>query len=359
MKTLLLVVAGVLVFFITGCVTTGEHSLIKEEYRSPQTGAVSDEKKTDLSFQEIPRKGELPLYSYKEKNWKEYIIGADDIIEIKVLQDERINTTQEAQPDGKITLFYAGDIRAAGLTPAQLREEVIERLRKYIQTPQVTVRVSGYKSKKVYIFGEIKLPGIFPLKGDTGLLDAIAHVGGLTTDADIRGGLLLRNNRYIPVDFEALLKKGDLSQNVLLQPEDIVFFPNLLDKKVFVLGEVNRPGVYNIRREMSLVEAVSLAGGFTNDARLDSVMLIRGGLNNPKASKLDLEDPEKKSIFLSLPLETQDIVYVSPTGIAKVERFFNRFHSIIEPIVWAERAIILGPKVGKSLKGEEVKGVIE
>jgi len=351
-KPFLFILPLLLTFSIIGCAS----AKLKKEVQSSEAPPVSTGEVTQqLSFQEIPVEKALSVKEERER--KEYLIGVGDTIEVKVLEDEKIDYTQEVQPDGKISLFLIGDIYAAEKTTTRLREDITNVLQKYVVKPHVTVRVTGYKSKKTYIFGEIKTPGIFPLNGDMYLLDAIAHAGGLTQDADIRGSLLTRNGQFIPVDFESLLKKGDLQQNVLLEPYDIIYFPSILDRKVYVLGEVNRPGVYNIRGEMNIMEAVSLAGGFTRDAKEDSLLLIRGGLNSPKVAQLSYDDKTKemkKGSFLnlaSIDLESQDIIYVSPTKFATVERFFQRFHSIIEPIVWAERAVVFSPDVERAFLG--------
>jgi polysaccharide export outer membrane protein len=129
--------------------------------------------------------------------------------------------------------------------------------------------------------------------------------------------------------------------------------------KVFVLGEVRRPGVFQSVGQMSAVEAVSMAGGFTLDAAPRTVLLVRGDIDDPELISLNLSDALKKGDFRQdLALLPGDVLYVPATTFASTERFFKRIDSILKPIVRVQTGIILMPQVEDALKGETVRSSI-
>src|SRR5206468_4712380 len=139
-----------------------------------------------------------------------------------------------------------------------------------------------------------------------------------------------------PVNFEKLLQ-GDGSQNVQVRPNDVVLVPNVKDKKVYVLGEVNRPTVVPLRSGLRLIESVSLAGGFTVNAAPRNVLLIRGGLGDPKIQTIDTNLITRKgSVSENVALQPGDIVYVPKSLIANVTKFFQDITTILAPFVLAE-----------------------
>lgn len=141
--------------------------------------------------------------------------------------------------------------------------------------------------------------------------------------------------------------------NYLVKPEVSVEIVSLNGQKIFVLGEVQQPGVYQIDPPTCLLEAISKAGGFTLDGKSSSVLLIRGGPENPVARKLDLKKSLEKGDFgQNVALQTGDVVYVPRTFISQVDRFFEHFENIIRPILWTEHGIVLEPLVEDVFTGD-------
>lgn len=141
--------------------------------------------------------------------------------------------------------------------------------------------------------------------------------------------------------------------NYLVNPEVSVEVMAFKGQKIFVLGEVHRPGVYQIDPPTTVLEAISNAGGFTLDGKDNSVVLIRGGASNPEIKKLDLESAlDKGEVSQNICLQTGDVVFVPRTFIANVDRFFSHFEKIIRPILLMEQAIILAPRVEDVFQGE-------
>lgn len=159
-----------------------------------------------------------------------YLIGVDDVLSILFWRDKDLSAPEiTVRPDGKVTLPLLNDIQAAGLSPEQLREAVLEAARKYVEDPNPTVIVKEIKSRKVFITGQVEKPGPYPLNGPTTILQLIATAGGLRDFADGKNISVMRNQQGQPLVFafsyQDLLKKKNLSQNIVLEPGDTVVVP--------------------------------------------------------------------------------------------------------------------------------------
>ena len=145
--------------------------------------------------------------------------------------------------------------------------------------------------------------------------------------------------------------------NYLVKPEISVDVVSLNGQKIFVLGEVKQPGVYQIDPPISMLEAISKAGGFTLDGKSSNVVLIRGGPKKPVARMVDLKKALEKGEFgQNIALQTGDVVYVPRTFIAQVDRFFNHFSNIIAPILWTEHSMAMEPLAEEVLTGHSSQG---
>lgn len=222
-----------------------------------------------------------PAQPQTEAPLNDYVLGEEDEIEISVYGNEDLQKTQAVRPGGYITFPLVGSIRASGRTPEQLREQIATQLANFVRNPQVSVIVREYNSRKVSVLGEVKAPGLHRISSNINVLEALSRAGGMNEDADLRGTLVLRGQQLVPVDFTRLLKQGDPSQNIPLLPGDVILVPNLNEKKVFVLGQVRSPLVVPLTPNLTLIEAISRAGGLTDDADLAGAMLVRGGAALP------------------------------------------------------------------------------
>lgn len=159
----------------------------------------------------------------------EFILGAGDMIEISVYRNEDLNKSVKINPSGKIMFPLIGDVDAAGKGIFKLRNELQERLSKYIIDPQVTVNVTSIQSQKVMVLGEVSNPGVLTLDSELSIMEAISKAGGMTSDAKLSNVLLIRRGNTKPdvvsLDLKKAFKNGDLSQNMMLQSGDIVYLP--------------------------------------------------------------------------------------------------------------------------------------
>ena len=161
----------------------------------------------------------------------EYRVGIPDTLAISAPRVLEIDTEQQTVGvDGKISLRLLGPVRVVGLTPKEIAAKLEELLRPYYQDPKVQVVVTGYESKKYYVFGEVSGPGPRPYTGKDSLIDALS-VAGPTFIAWRSQIQVIRpdpdpNKRVkVRVDLDEMIKTGDLRMNILLEPGDIVFVP--------------------------------------------------------------------------------------------------------------------------------------
>jgi polysaccharide export outer membrane protein len=159
----------------------------------------------------------------------DYVIGAEDVLAVVYWRDKDMTTEVAVRPDGKISLPLLNDVQAAGLTPAQLRERLIEASKDYFEDPSVTIVVRQMNSRKVFITGEVNKPGPYPLIASTTVLQLISIAGGLHEYADGKKIIIVRNENGKPVSFpfnyKDVVSRKNLRQNIELKPGDTVIVP--------------------------------------------------------------------------------------------------------------------------------------
>ena len=158
-----------------------------------------------------------------------YVIGADDVLAIRFWGQNDMSAEVNVRPDGRVTLPLLNDIQAAGLTPEQLRDNLVEAAQKFVEDPNATVTVKQINSRKVFITGQVEKPGPYSLTGSTTVLQLIAMAGGLKEFADGKNISLMRADGVGQVIFEfnyqEVLKRKNLQQNIELRPGDTIVVP--------------------------------------------------------------------------------------------------------------------------------------
>ncbi len=163
---------------------------------------------------------------------EDYQIGPEDVLEILVWKNEALSKTVTVRPDGKFSLPLIGDVEADGLTPREVKEAIIEKLRDYYkEPPHVSLIVQEAKSYVIYILGEVQRPDQYVVKRGTTFLQAIALAGGFTPFASTNNILLLRNGRKstkqvsINIRYKDILSGKNLENNLLLRSGDTIIVP--------------------------------------------------------------------------------------------------------------------------------------
>ena len=160
---------------------------------------------------------------------KPYILGAEDVIEVLVWKEDAFSRVVIIRPDGKISLPVIGDVKAAGLTTEELTEKITEKLKGFIDNPTVTVIVAQINSMKIYIQGEVARPGLYQLKSNTTVLQAISLAGGFSEWAKKDKIIIVREGNgkssRIPVNYKKIIWGKDISQSLILERGDTIIVP--------------------------------------------------------------------------------------------------------------------------------------
>jgi polysaccharide export outer membrane protein len=246
---------------------------------------------------------------------------------------------QKVTTDGKLFYPYAGELQVAGLTAQELRVEITKRLSdKILNDPQVDVRVTGYHSRKAFVAGAVNKPGYVHFNENPMTLpDVIAEVGGFDENANPKFVQIRRGEKIYNVDYVRAFKDNVPIDRILIQPGDQVFVPlrseTERDRKVYVLGEVNRTSVVRMDNYLSLAEALTAAGGVNVMYAAPSDIYV---IRNTSENKIDVYQLDaKNAMALALAdrfeLNPRDIVYVDASGIGT----WNRLLSLIMPTMQA------------------------
>jgi polysaccharide export outer membrane protein len=213
---------------------------------------------------------------------QEYIIGPRDILAVNVWGQQDLSKDYPVDQDGLVQFPLVGRVKAAGFTTRVFADRLSDLLGKdYLVNPLVSVSVKEHLSQKVQVLGEAGRPGLFYLSGPTTLLEILSRAEGLAKAAGKQlilvrkphsGGVAANGNTILRFDFDRI-QRGDASENVLLEDQDIVFVPRT--HAYFVLGEVKSAGTFPLDRDITVLEAVTIAGGFNDRAAPSGVKLIR------------------------------------------------------------------------------------
>jgi polysaccharide export outer membrane protein len=204
----------------------------------------------------------------------DYIISEGDTLNISVWGNKELSAIVKVRPDGKISLPALGELHAADLTPLKLQNLLTEKMKRLVRDPLITVTIDQISNNKVYIFGGGVKATVFDLTRRTTLLQLLCVLGDLN-NADLHEAYVLRNGEKIKKDFYRLFVKGRAEEDLLLNPNDVVFFPAVTDNNIYVIGAVNTPKPITYREGMTVMEAILQAGGFTKYAKENATEVLR------------------------------------------------------------------------------------
>jgi polysaccharide export outer membrane protein len=235
-----------------------------------------------------------------------YVIGRQDVLNITVLDQKELSGKYTVEADGNIRFPMVNVVPAAGRTLRELEADLAKRLvdGQFLKNPQISVNLDQFRGQRVFIFGGVASPGTYPLTDGMTILDAMVKAGygaaseaiitrpkdrltsPVTADRAPAGDKIVVNLRELEKDAE----NGVLSRNIPLCDGDYIFVPRVDRNRIFVTGEVKTPGAYSVPEGTTVLQAVSLAGGFTEIASAGRIKVIRIVKGQKKTIGVKLED---------------------------------------------------------------------
>ncbi len=251
---------------------------------------------------------------------EDYRLGPEDEIEIRVWDHEDLTRKTRVGLNGTISFPFVGEIKAQGLSLADLQREIEHRLGpKYIINPRVSINVLEYKSRKFFVVGNVQKPGTYPLTKPIRVVEAISQAGGIasgTTSKPLSGAVAviiraqpgekldqpkmpdkIPSSQKITVSLSGALA-GDPKQNLEIKNGDTVYIPNLI---YYVAGEVKKPDRYPYEENMTVLMAVTTAGGFTDKASPRKTYVIRENSGVKEKVKTGMDDPIRAGDTIVVP----------------------------------------------------------
>jgi polysaccharide export outer membrane protein len=231
----------------------------------------------------------------------DYLVGTQDVLNITVFEQAELSGRYTVEADGSFTFPLVGRVKAGGRTLRQFESDLKRLLADgFFLNPQVAVAVEQYRSQRIFVVGEVRQPGSYALTGDMTVVETLARAGSTTSLASgevviVRGGQGARPTS--PGDEEAAqvirvsvkeLESGNMRMNVQLRDGDTVFVPRA--ESLFVFGEVKNPGVLTMQPEMTVRQALAVAGGATEQAATNRIRIVRIINGRKQDLKVKLED---------------------------------------------------------------------
>ena len=290
-----------------------------------------------------------------ERSRYEYRVGPGDILSIIVYdhpeltipageQRSAADTGNLVNPDGTIFYPYTGRIKVDGQTVDEIRENITALLSEYIRDPQIEVRVAQFNSKFVFVTGAVNKPGRVALRNTPlTLIDAVQLASGFTPNANHHELKITRRNQTATVSSYQLLKAGDLSQNIVLRPGDLIHVPDDSTQRVYVMGEVNRPGQVGMgSTRLTLTDVITQVGGIKeSSADAAGVFVIRPSARPDRLAdvyQFDLRNSIAYVFSNQFRVTPNDIVYVSTTDLGRLNRVIDQISPTLDLINLTETA---------------------
>lgn len=265
----------------------------------------------------------MPLVVDEGENAGEYLLGNGDLLVIKVLEEGKLDTEARVTSRGSINAPLLGEISVLNLTATQAERKIEELYRKeYLHDPHVSVYIKERMSKQITLVGAVEKPGTYDYVAQRRLLDVLAIGNGLKKDAGSFAYITRNNSKtgktlnYI-VDLEDLVKNGNMAHNHAILGGDVIFIPK--SGQCFVDGAVRKPGTYPLESNMTITEAIVLAGGLAGYANDDSIKLVRFMGRGKERQVVSLKYSDLQGgLGDTLILKDQDIIFAESSASGKL-----------------------------------------
>lgn len=255
----------------------------------------------------------------------EYVLGNEDVVAVSVWLHPELERTLAINADGNVTLPPVGEIHATGLTTKQLADKMADRLSTYLrQTTTVTVTVSQYMSRSVFVTGGVDKPGRYGFERLPSLVEVLGQAGGAQPGVDLSLVQVVRregeSRQTIRADVAAAMRTGDPSGLPELKVGDTIIVPGPPQpgvpgtEGVAVLGEVNHPGLFTIAGGQDIWGALAAAGGLTTRGNMSNVRVLTRNATGLSVAKVDLKLILEHGSGTGVPVKSGDVVVVMAKG---------------------------------------------
>lgn len=294
-----------------------------------------------LSENDSTTNRELVSILEAERNRYDYRVGPGDILSIIVYDHPELTIPAGEQrsaaesgnlvnPDGTIFYPYTGRIKVDGQTVDEIRETITRLLSEFVKDPQIEVRVAQFNSKFVFVTGAVIKPGRVALQNTPlTLIDAVQLASGFAPNANHHELKITRQNLTASVSSYDLLKSGDLSQNIVLRAGDLIHVPDDSTQRVYVMGEVTKPGQVAMgSTRLTLTDVITQVGGIQeSSADAAGVFVIRPSNDSKQLAdvyQFDLRNSIAYVFSNQFRVMPNDIVYVSTTDLGRLNRVIDQ-----------------------------------
>jgi len=288
-----------------------------------------------------------------------YRLGVSDVLNISVLGLEEIKEHKvQVDTSGIIDLLLVGRLHVSGLTIEELRDRLTERLRHYMTDPQVSVSLAEYKSQPVSVIGAVNKPGLHQLEGSKTLIEVLSLAGGLRAEAgySIKITRQIEEEGRIPlatahddatgrfsiaeVSLSGVMEARNPEQNILIRRNDVISIP--VAEMVYVIGGVRRAGGFTLgdRETISVLQAVSLANGLTEDAGAKGARILRASADSPIRKELPVDlksilDGKEPDFFM----QSDDILFIPNSKMKSAGKYIieSAARTILSFAIWKVR----------------------
>jgi polysaccharide export outer membrane protein len=243
---------------------------------------------------------------------EEYLLGYEDVLEISVVNHPDLNRTITILPDGMISFPEVGDVKAAGKTPKALAAILQAGVEKTRNRAQVVIVVKETRPKKIRILGAVRTSGSYDLKRGYRLMDAVAMAGGLSAKPiRVTGRLVRRGNEVLDLNLLAATLQPATDANPRLEQDDLILLDEReVTKQVHVMGQVNKPGSYDLTESTTLLTLLSEAGSANEKAALKEAYVLRGNQRLPVNLLGVLLQGKTDPTVTNFKLEVGDVLFI-------------------------------------------------
>lgn len=294
-----------MIFFVSGCVITGDvvrETIVSsgkiEGLKKPELDRVNEIKESSKGKEDdlknvIKATTNYTIMEYLSHNPEannpksmDFSVGGYDVIDITVYEEPDLSRENvRISADGYISFPLVGRIKVDGLTSSGIESLISDKLAEgdYLLNAHVSVTVKEFRSKQFMVLGSVKSPGSYPLSAKERVLDAVSKAGGIDFEQGGKEAMIIRTENLntgksekivIRIELSALLKGGDQISNILLADKDLIYIPRA--ESYYIIGQVQKPGSYPyLKKEITLVEAITEAGGFTPSAARNRTRIVR------------------------------------------------------------------------------------